>query len=151
MVGLIQEIWEKQEDTVFHESIEKICQTQGLQYFSNPRHPFKRGGGTAIVVDTSKIFFEKLNIVIPHNLEIIWGLLRPKQASFYKVIIVASFYLPPKSKKKSKLFDHVSETLHIAPRLKQIVTLPTRGKNILSVIITNMSTMYSVPVIHPAV
>ena len=113
MVGLIQEIWEKQEDTVFHDSIEEIFQTNGLQYFSNPRHPYKRGGGTAIVVDTSKILFEKLNISIPHNLEIIWGILRPKTPSVYKVIVVASFYLPPKSKKRTKLFDHVSETLQL--------------------------------------
>ena len=35
--------------------------------------------------------------------------------------------------------------------MKQIVTLPTRGRNILSVIITNMGDYYSVPVINPPV
>ena len=93
-------------------SIEEIFETKRLKYISNPRHPYKRGGDVAIIADTSKISIEKLEIKIPHNLEIIWGLLRPKSASLYKVIIVASFYLPPKSKKKSQLFDHISETLH---------------------------------------
>ena len=79
---------------------------------------------------------------------------------------------------KTKMFDHISETVQhllcrypgaevalgadrnefdisplllIAPKMKQIVTLPTRGNKILSVIITNMSEYYSSPVIHQAV
>ena len=113
---------------------------------------------------------EKLDVAIPHNLEIIWAIAKPKNAIKFKVIIVASFYLTPKSKKKTKLYDHISETvqhllcrfpqaglvlgadrnefdisplLQVAPKLKQIVTLPTRGKNILSVIITNMGDYFS--------
>ena len=83
---------------------------------SNPRHPYKRGGGVAIVSDTSQIQVEKIEVSIPHNLEIIWGIMRPRNASKFKVIIAVSFYLPPKSKKKSKMFDHISETLNIDRR-----------------------------------
>ena len=67
-VGLIQEIWEKPEDTVLYEEIEKIFETKGLNYISNPRHPYKRGGGVAFVTDTSKVNIEKLDVTIPHNL-----------------------------------------------------------------------------------
>ena len=112
------------------------------------------------------------------NLEIVWGLIRPKntiQGSQFKVILAASFYLPPKSRMKTKLFDHMASTvqlllckypqaglllggdrnefsieplLSIAPRLVQMVHLPTRGNKILDVLISNMSHLYITPVIH---
>ena len=63
------------------------------------------------MADTSKVSLEKEDIHIPHNLEIIWGAVRPKQESKFKVIIEARFYLPPKSKKRTNMFDHISETL----------------------------------------
>ena len=176
--GLIQEIWQKEDDEDLEEGIEEIFQTKGLIYISNPRHVSKRGGGVAIVANTADVTVEKLDIIIPHNLEIVWALIKPRMSSLFKVIIVASFYLPPKSRKKTKMFDHISQTvqlllckhigagilvgadrnefdidplLNIAPRMKQIVTLPTRGNNILSVLITNMSQYYSTPIINPPV
>ena len=59
--------------------------------------------------------WKKTDILIPHNLEICWGMLKPKseQPMEIKEIIVASFYSPPKSRKKSKLLDHILTTLHI--------------------------------------
>ena len=116
-----------------------------------------------MAADTTKIILEKINTFIPHNLEIVWGLAKPRDATQIKNIIVASFYLPPKSKKKSKLFDHISSTLNellckypdagvvcggdrnefsvspllnLLPRMRQLVTKPTKGNKILSVIVT---------------
>ena len=46
------------------------------------------------VESKEKISIQKLDIIIPYKLEIIWGLLRPKNVSeaVIKEIIVASFY-----------------------------------------------------------
>ena len=51
---------------------------KGYQYISTPRTGVRGGGGAAIVVNTEKFSVNKLNISIPHSLEIVWGLLRPK-------------------------------------------------------------------------
>ena len=41
--------------------------------------------------------------------------------------------------------------LLIAAKLKQIVTLPTLGNKILDILLTNLSHLLAVPVIHPPV
>ena len=64
-------------------------------------------------MNTADVTVEKLDIIIPHNLEIVWALIKPKMSSLFKVIIVASFYLPPKSRKKTKMFDHISQTVQL--------------------------------------
>ena len=111
-VGLISELWEKEGDSEFELSLERVFEMKGLKYISTPRRNLKRGGGAGIVVDTRAFKFDKVEIHIPYNLEIVWGLLRPKRDAEIKVIIVASFYLPPKSKKKTKLFDHICITVN---------------------------------------
>ena len=177
-VGLISELWEKEDDRQFQDSIERIFEMKGMKYISTPRSSLQRGGGAGIVVNTKNFKFEKIDVHIPHNLEIVWGLVWPKLESEIKVIVVSSFYLPPKSRNKTKLFDHISSTVNIllskypksgliiggdrnefsisplltvAPKLKQIVTLPTRQNKILDVLITNLAHLYTVPVIHPPV
>ena len=110
--------------------------------------------------------------MIPHNLEICWGMLRPKTEDKIEIkeMIVASFYSPPKSKKKSKLLDHILTTLHILltkypkagviigadrndlnicsllmgiPRVRQIVTEYTYQNNkVHDIIITNLHQFY---------
>ena len=72
-------------------------------------------GGAANVVPVEKFNLEKIDILIPHNLEIVWGMLRPKSVttSGIKEIIVVSFYSPPKSPKKSQLLDHILTTIHV--------------------------------------
>ena len=88
----------------------------------------------AIVSPISKFDLQKLDVLIPHNLEICWGMLRPKSEHILgiKEIIVASFYSPPRSKKKSKLLDHILATLHSLfikypnlkdPRAKQLAAV----------------------------
>jgi len=50
-----------------------------------------------------------LNVIIPASLEVVWGLIRPKQITGpISQIIVCAFYCPPKSKKKTKLVEHIS-------------------------------------------
>ena len=153
---------------------------EGLKYVSTPRPSTKRGGGAAIVAPMDKFSLEKLDVIIPFNLEICWGMLRPKSVNnaMIKEIIVVSFYSPPKSNKKSKLIDHIVTTTHILltkypaagliiggdkndldiapliagiPRAQQIVTSNTINGKILDVIITNMYQLYQVPVVVPPV
>ena len=52
---------------------------KGMKNISTPRPGARRGGGAALVVNTETFTISKLNISIPHNLEIVWGLLRPTE------------------------------------------------------------------------
>ena len=123
---------------------------------------------------------EKLDILIPHNLEIVYGLLRPKinNKSEISEIICVSFYSPPRSKKKAKLLDHILTTMHVLmtkypnagvviggdkndlnisslidglPRTRQIVAKNTHKDKILDIILTNLHQFYKIPVIAPPV
>ena len=167
-VGLafLQEIWEQSENKSHQFEIEKLLEINGLQYLSNPRPKNARGrsyGGVALIVNQKKISCEKLNIPIPNGLEVIWGLVRPKNSQVKNMKIIAcSFYSPPDKKKNSKMADHIASTLHmlsarypdsviilgadkndmdISPilncglKLRQIVDQNTRKNKILNVII----------------
>ena len=68
---------------------------EGLKYISTPRTQ-KRGGGAAIVVNMRSFTLEKIQVIIPHQLEVVWGLVRPKKfSSRIKEVIVGAFYSPP--------------------------------------------------------
>ena len=111
-VALCSEVWEKANCKKQQFEIEKMLQMEGLKYISTPRTT-KRGGGAAIVVNTEKFSLEKLQVNIPHKLEVVWGLMRPKKVtSKIREIIICAFYSPPKSKKNSKLLDHMMTTTH---------------------------------------
>ena len=101
-VNLLSEIWEKPGKKRHKFKIEQMLQMEGLKYISTPR-PQKRGGGAAIVSPISKFDLEKLDVMIPYNLEICWGILRPKYIKTMRgnEIIVASLYSPPRSKKST--------------------------------------------------
>ena len=98
--------------------------------------------------------------------------------SSLKEIIVASFYSPPRSTKKSKLLDHILTTLHMLltkypsagliiggdkndlsistlisgiPGVRQIVSKATHKSKILDIILTNLHQYYQVPIIVPPV
>ena len=150
---------------------------KGLKYISTstPRPGAKRGGGAALVVNTDTFSVSKLNISIPHNLEIVWGLLRPNEVTGkITKIIVCSFYCPPKSTRKSVLIEHMTLTLQslrstfpkagviisgdrndlsiarlksIDPALSQTVLKGTRGQNILTVVLTDLQLFYEEPII----
>ena len=117
-MAFLQEIWEPKENKEFNFQIEKMFEIEGLQYISKPRPPNARGrsyGGAAIVVNNKKFSCEKLDVLVPKNLEVVWGLLKPRSLSpsLYKRIIACSFYSPPSKGKHSKLADHIITTLHM--------------------------------------
>ena len=100
-LALLSEVWEKATCKSQQFELEKMYQMEGLKYISTPRTQ-KRGGGAAIVVNTKAFSVEKIEVIIPNQLEVVWGLLRPKNVtSKLKEIIVGAFYSPPKSKKKN--------------------------------------------------
>ena len=74
--GFFSEIWQKSENKSHMFQIEKMLETEGLKYISTARP--SGWGGAVIIVNQEKFSLEKLNISIPHNLEVIWGLLRSK-------------------------------------------------------------------------
>ena len=178
-VNLCCEIFEKADSKKQKNEIEKMFELDGLKYFSTPRPRGKRGGGAAILVSTAKFKVEKLEIQIPHKLEIVWALAKPKHAdAFFKNIILCSFYSPPRSRLRNKLKDHIVGTLQsLTPKLgecsifcggdknrmdisslintnlklKQIVQSPTRKHAILDVCLTNCYKYYGVPEIIPPV
>ena len=176
-VGFMVEVWEKSENKNHQMEIERMLEMDGLKYISTARP--SGWGGAAIIVNQERYSLEKMNIFIPHNLEIIWGLLKPKSAEAkFKKIFLCSYYSPPNSRKNSKLTDHIVSTLQmlntlhpdspiiigadknsmdIRPilncglRLKQIVDLPTRQGKILDILIMNIPQFYNSPVIIPPV
>ena len=178
-VALLSEVWQKATSKKHRFEIEKMLQLHGLKYISTPRL-HKRGGGAAIVANLSTFSLEKLDVIINDKLEIVWGLLRPKMPSVTTIreIIVVAFYCPPKSRKKTKLMDHLVTNCHAlltkypnaglviggdkndwkiapliasVPKLKQIVTLPTCNLKTLDVILTNLWQFYSLPIVVPPV
>ena len=159
-----------------------MLEINGLKYISASRPKNSKGrsyGGVAIVVNTLKFSIEKLDIFVPSGLEVIWGLVKPKNvAAKFKRIITCSFYSPPNKMKNTKLADHLVSTLHmlsskysdcgiilgadknymdIKPvlscglKLRQIVDKCTRKDKILDVIIMNMSGHYKSPFIAPPI
>ena len=100
-VLLLNEVWEKtgRKNRHFQEKMQEMLELHGLKYISCGSRPSgKRGGGAAIIVNTSKFTLEKLDIHIPHNLEVQWGLVRPRevtQNTKFKEYIFGSFYSPP--------------------------------------------------------
>ena len=154
-----------------------MLENDGLQYISTAR---PRGwGGAALIVNQKNFILEKLNISIPQNLEVVWGLLKSKSKDAkFKKIILCSFYSPPRSTKNQKLTDHLVSTLHMlssqypdAPiimgadknsmdikpllscglRLRQVVDIGTRKGVILDIILMNIPQFYNSPIIVPPV
>ena len=146
---------------------------KGLEYISTPRSGVKRGGGAAIVVNTERFSISKLNVPKPGFLEVVWGLLRPKEVT-EKItkIIACSFYCPPKSTRMTALIEHMTLTLQsllttfpnagvlicgdrndlgmdrlvsIDRSLRQIVRISTRGPNTLTVVVTNLEVFFEEP------
>ena len=177
--AMLSEVWEKANCRKQQFELEKMLNMDGLKYISTPRIT-KRGGGAAIVAQLKNYSLDKIEVPNPNKVEVVFGILRPKKTTCrIKEIIIAAFYSPPKSKKNPKLLDHLlSNTLYLLakypnaglciggdrndlnissllqgiPKLHQIVTQPTHtsGK-VLDIMLTNMSSLYCVPVITPPV
>ena len=136
-------------------------------------------GGTAIIVNSIHFEGEKLPLTVPKGVEATWGLLKPKnQPSKFKQFIICSFYSPPGKGKNSKLSDHITSTLHmlytkypdsaiilggdcndmdLSPlincglKLRQTVDQKTHGNRIIDVLIMNIASCYSNPIIAPPI
>ena len=130
-------------------------------------------------MNTERFQAEKLEVQIPHHLEVIWALVKPKAVSAqFKNIIVCSFYSPPRSRLRNKLKDHIIGTLQRLVvkypdcgimvggdknkmdisalmnnnlKLRQIVRCPTRKQEILDVFLTNLFPFFNSPTIIPPV
>ena len=183
-VSLVVEVWEKmgKKNRHFQSKVEEIMEMKGLKYISCGARPSgKRGGGAAILVNTEKFSLEKLDINIPHNLEVQWGLVRPKKitpSTKYREMIFCCFYSPPSSRKHRKLLDHLVSATHAMmarypqaavylgadknslplaplllalPRFRQVVAHSTHGGKILDVLIMSCPDLYSVPEVTPPV
>ena len=171
---LASETWEKTSSKKYQREVERMFEIEGLKMISNPRK-FRRGGGVCIVADVTQISITPIDVP-SGNLEIVWALVKPLQDSIVKEIITFSFYLPPKSRMKSKMSDHIVTTLHYLlsiypragimgggdrndwsvtpvldaiPRFQNLQLLPTlNGKN-LDVFLSNMGQFYSTSVVVP--
>ena len=183
-IALICEVWEKtgKKNRNFQSRVEEMMEMKGLKYISCGARPSgKRGGGAAIVANTSKFSLEKLDVQVPNNLEVQWGIVRPKVVSpitRFKEILVCSFYSPPASRKHCKLLDHLVSATHALmarypqaalilggdknslplaplllalPRFAQIVAHSTHGDKILDVLVMSCPDLYAVPLVTPPV
>ena len=178
-LALLSEVWEVKGKKKHISEVSKMLELEGLKYISTPRASYKRGGGCAIVAYLPKFSLEKIDVTIPRSVEVVYGLLRPKQiTNGLSEIIVVAFYSPPKSRKKAQLMDHIIATcqrlltkypkagiviggdrnemsisplLTGLPRLRQLVTKPTCNGKILDVLLTNLHEFYNLPVIIPPV
>ena len=178
-VAFVSEVWEQSENKEHRVEIDKMLEIDGLKYISTSRPSNKRGGGVAIVVNQEKFSCEKIDVFTPDNLEVVWGLLKPKESSAkFKKIIACSFYSPPNNGKNTRLADYLVSTLqmlytrypesgiilgadknkmNITPilncglRLNQVVDKPTRQGAILDVLIMNLRQYYKSPIIVPPV
>ena len=180
--GFLSEIWEQDDNKNHQFEIEKLLELHGLKYLSTTRKPNSKGvsyGGAAILVNLEKFSCERIPVQIPQNLEVVWGLLRPKNpGAKFKKIIVCSFYSPPNKQRNSKMADHIVGTLHmlatqhpgsaiilgadknymdIRPllncglRLRNCVDKPTRQGAILDIILMNTFPYYSSVTIVPPI
>ena len=183
-IVLLCEVWEKtgKKNRHFQNKIEEMMEMEGLKYISCGARPSgKRGGGAAIIVNTRKFSVEKLDIHVPNNLEVQWGLVRSKenlQNSKYQEFLVCSFYSAPASRKHKKLLDHLVSATHAVmarfpnaaiilggdknqlplaplllalPRFAQIVAHNTHGEKIIDVIVMSCPELYAVPSVTPPV
>ena len=79
-LSFLSEIWEKSLNKKHQYKLEEMFETKGIIYISTPRPGLKRGGGVAIAANPSKFSLAKLNVQIPHQLEvsgIVWLLISP--------------------------------------------------------------------------
>ena len=178
-LALLCEIWQVKGKKKNMCEIEKMLEIEGLKYISTPRASYKRGGGCAIVAHLPQFSLEKIDVTIPRSVEVVYGLLRPRNPTTeLREIIAVAFYCPPKPRSKSKLLDHIITTVQMLltkypragiviggdrndmsispllialPRLKQLVSKATCNGKVLDVLITNLHEYYSLPIIVPPV
>ena len=174
-VALVSETWGKADKKSYRLGILAMFEKEGLGTISLNRKT-RRGGGVAVIFDSAAINIDRLDIVVPFNLEIVWCIGRPRQGAV-KDVIFAAFYYPPNSKKKKKMIDHIILTVHMllvtypeaeiviggdrneldlaavtasVPNLRRIITGPTHKKKAIDVILSTLGSLYKqVEVVAP--
>ena len=172
----ISESFERKE-----QPLEQVLKLENHLIISNVHQRLGTGGRPAIIADTTKYDVENITqtvVTIPWGVEAVWAILTPKKlktSSRIQKIVVGSLYCKPKSKKKTLLYDHISQVfnqlsskyatglhwiicgdtndlkldpiLHLNKNLKQVVQDPTRltPPRILDPIITTLSGFYQKP------
>ena len=171
-VALVTETWGREDKKAYRDKLLCVFQEHGFRALSLNRKT-RRGGGVAIFFDSNLIDFEEVHILVPHNLEVRWGLGRPRNGSIKKIIFCV-FYHPPKARKKKALIDHLILTLHSLlsthndaeiviggdrneldlfqvfnsiPNLKLLPSAPTHKNKVLDVFATTMWKLYDPPII----
>ena len=178
-LSLLSEVWEVKGKKKHKLEIERMLELDGLKYISTPRSFNKRGGGCAIVANLQSFTMEKIDVLIPSSVEVVYGFLRAKNpAAKFKEIIAVAFYSPPNSRKINDLLDHMITTCHVLltkhpnaalfiggdrnkmsitpmlisiPKLRQLVTKNTCNGKVLDVLLTNVPEYFSILEIVPAV
>ena len=168
-IAVITESWLKAEQ-------EETCQLPEYKSYNKNRQE-KDGGGVSVLIKND-IPCSVIQ-VDTSNLEIIWISARPVWLPrSISTIIIAAVYFPPKATAdtRNRLTKHIVTTAQMlqskytnpafaimgdlnqypvaevtkALSLKQVVKIPTRGKNTLDKILTNMHKLYMAPISLPA-
>ena len=177
-IGLPSEVWQKKESKNHKGKIEEMLEISGISYASTPR-PGRRGGGSAITCDEKKYDMKHIRVENPDELEVTFAIIKPKAKEARNINIIAcSFYSVPRSRKKEKLVDFITENYHkikskypsayfigggdindlkidhllaISPAFKNISNKPTRKDKVLDVLITDLSGHYDETMIMPPI
>ena len=167
-IAVITESWLKAEQ-------EETCQLPEYKSYNKNRQE-KDGGGVSVLIKND--IPSSVIQVDTSNLEIIWISTRPVWLPrTISTIIIAAVYFPPKATAdtRDRLTKHIVTTAQMlqskytnpafaimgdlnqypvtevtkALNLKQVVKIPTRGKNTLDKILTNMHKLYMAPTSLP--
>ena len=77
-VACLSETWGKDDKRVYRNKIVAMFQKEGLGVISLNRK-VRRGGGVALIFDTETMHIEELDVIVPNNLEVVWGLRRQRR------------------------------------------------------------------------
>ena len=97
----------------------KDLKESNYSIISNVHQRRDRGGRPALIINNNNFIVQDLTqseVTIPWGCEIVWCVLTPKNltnTSIIQKIICAAIYSKPKSKFKSKLLDHISDTFYL--------------------------------------
>ena len=112
-IAIISETWERQELSL--DNLLNLHQYKVISY-RRPKRKANRqpGGGAAIVYNDYRFMVSEIDFPVPHGVEIVWALVKPKQTvGNVQKIAIASVYIRPSSVYKTKTIDHIIQTIHL--------------------------------------
>ena len=111
---------------------EEALEIEGVQYISYPC-PERKGGGAAISLLAGDFSLTRLDIIVPKNLKIVWGIVSPKVSTQdFKGILVCSFYSAPYNRRKTQRIQHIAINEELKARYKDFYFLAGGHKNYLN-------------------